>query len=198
MLDLVLEKRSVAFRISVKSIVSVMLVVLAVALPQIVHAVGGSHAASVWMPMYAPALLAGCLLGWQWGLGVGIASPLISFGFTTLALGTGMPRAAGLPYYVLELAAYGLISGLFTKNIRKNAWLAFPAVIAAQVSGRVVYLIYNLIAGRSFLSLWGNIQTGLTGLYLQAILVPLLVIVLAYALKRDREENENGIESDVE
>ena len=190
MLDLVLKKRSIAFRISVKGSIAFLLVALAVALPQIVHAASGASAASVWMPMYAPALLAGCLLGWQWGLGVGIASPLVSFGFTTLALGTGMPRAAGLPYYVLELAAYGLISGLFAKKIQKNVWLAFPAVIAAQVSGRVVYLIYNLIAGRSFLSLWSNIQTGLTGLYLQAILVPLAVIVLAFALKRDREENE--------
>lgn len=189
MLDLVLAKRSFAFRISVKCSVSVLLIVLAVALPQIVHAVGGTAAAAVWMPLYAPALLAGCLLGWQWGLGVGVMSPVISFGFTTLALGRGMPRAAGLPYYILELAAYGLISGLFAKKIQKNSWVAFPAVLAAQVSGRAVYVIYNLIAGRSFLSLWSNIQTGLTGLYLQAILVPLLVIVLAYALKRDREEN---------
>ena len=190
MLDLVLSKRSFAFRTSVKSAISVLLVVLAVALPQIAHAAGGTAAASVWMPMYAPALLAGCLLGWQWGLGVGIASPLVSFGITTLALGTGMPRAAGLPYYVLELAAYGLISGLFAKKIQKNVWLAFPAVISAQVSGRAVYLVYNLIAGRDFISLWGNIQTGLTGLYLQALLVPLLVIVLAYAIKRDRQNEE--------
>ncbi|MDE7300713.1 MAG: hypothetical protein K2N47_00940 [Clostridia bacterium] len=190
MLDLVLKKRSFAFRMSVKSGVSVLLVVLAVALPQIVHAAGGTAAASVWMPMYAPALLAGCLLGWQWGLGVGIMSPLVSFGFTTLALGTGMPRAESLPYYVLELAAYGLISGLFAKKIQKNALVAFPAVIAAQVSGRVIYLVYNLIAGRDFISLWSNIQTGLTGLYLQAIVVPLIVIALAYLIKRDRNEKE--------
>lgn len=188
MLDLVLAKRSFAFRISVKCSISVLLVVLAVALPQMVHAIGGTAAASVWMPMYAPALLAGCLLGWQWGLGVGIMSPVISFGFTTLALGTGMPRAAGLPYYILELALYGLISGLFAKKIQKNVWLSFPAVILAQVSGRAIYIIYNLIAGRDFLSLWSNVQTGLTGLYLQAILVPLLVILLAYALRREREE----------
>lgn len=190
MLDMVLQKRSVAFRVSVKGCISVLLVVLAVALPQIAHAAGGTAAASVWMPMYAPALLAGCLLGWQWGLGVGVMSPVVSFGFTTLALGTGMPRATGLPYYILELAVYGLVSGLFAKKIQKNAWLAFPAVLLAQVSGRAVYLVYNLIAGRAFLSLWSNIQTGLTGLYLQAILVPLMVIVLAYALKRDSEEKE--------
>lgn len=194
MLDLVLTKRSFAFRITVKSCISVFLVVLAVALPQIVHAAGGTSAASVLMPMYAPALLAGCLLGWQWGLGVGIMSPVVSFGFTTLALGTGMPRAAGLPYYILELAAYGLISGLFAKKIRQNVWLAFPAVLAAQVSGRAIYIIYNLIAGRDLLSLWSNVQTGLTGLYLQAILIPLSVIALAYLLKRDREKQETQTE----
>ena len=190
MLDVVLKKRSFAFRMSVKSGVSVLLVVLAVALPQIAHAAGGTAAASVWMPMYAPALLAGCLLGWQWGLGVGIMSPVISFAFTTLALGTGMPRAASLPYYILELAAYGLVSGLFAKKIQKNVYLGFPAVILAQLSGRTVYLIYNLIAGRQFSALWGNIQTGLTGLYLQTILVPVIVIALALLLKREREQSE--------
>ena len=185
MLDLILKKRSLAFRISVKSGVSALMIILAVGLPQIAHAAGGTAAASVWMPMYAPALLAGCLLGWQWVLGVGIASPLISFGFTTLALGTGMPRAASLPYYVLELAAYGLVSGLFAKKIQQNAALAFPAVLAAQLSGRTVYIVYNLIAGREFAALWQNVQTGLTGLYLQAVIVPLIVIALAFALKKE-------------
>lgn len=184
MLDVVLKKRSLAFRLSIKGAVSLFLVVLAVTLPQIAHLTGGASAGAAWLPMYAPVLLAGCLLGWQWGLGVGILSPVVSFGFTSLALGTAMPDLTRLPYMILELAAFGVVSGLFAKLIRKNPFFAFPAVIAAQLSGRAIYLIYNLIAGRSFAALWASIQTGLAGLYIQAAVVPLIVIALAVLLKR--------------
>lgn len=191
MLDIVLKRKSLAFRLSVKSAVSLFLVVLAVALPQIAHLAGGTSAGAVWMPMYAPALLAGCLLGWQWGLGVGILSPVISFGFTSLALGTPMPDLTRLPYMILELAAFGGVSGAFAKLIKKNSLFSFPAVICAQVSGRAIYLIYNLIAGRSFAALWSSVQTGLVGLYLQAALVPVIVMLLSILLKSERgQENE--------
>ena len=190
MLDLVLKNRSVAFRVSVKSAISVLMVVLAVGLPQIAHVAGGASAGAVWMPMYLPALLAGCLLGWQWGLAVGALSPIASFAFTTVALGTAMPMLDRLPYMVLELAAYGVITGLFAKKIQKNTLLAFPAVIIAQLSGRAIYVIYNLIAGKSFAALMSSVQTGLVGLYLQAIIVPVLVIVLAKALMRDSKKSE--------
>lgn len=189
MLDLVLKNRSVAFRVSVKSAISVLMVVLAVALPQIAHVAGGATAGAVWMPMYLPALLAGCLLGWQWGLAVGALSPIASFAFTSVALGSAMPIAARLPYMVLELAAYGVITGLFSKKIQKNVYLAFPVVLLAQVSGRAIYVIYNLIAGKSFVALMSSIQTGLVGMYLQAILVPVLVIVLAKLIARDSKKS---------
>ena len=91
MLDAVLKKLSAPARISVKGAIAVVLAALAVGLPQIAHIVGGAAAGSVWMPMYLPVLLAGCLLGWHWGLLVGVLSPIVSFGFTTLALNSAMP-----------------------------------------------------------------------------------------------------------
>lgn len=185
MLDAVLEKRGFAFGITVKGAVALLAIVLSVALPQIVHAAGGTQAAAVWMPMFAPTLLAGCILGWRWGLFVGMLSPLASFCFTALALDAAMPSASRLPYYILELTVYGLVCGAFTEGIKNNRMLAFPAVLSAQLCGRLVYLAYNLIAGRDFASLWSSVQTGLTGLYLQAAIVPLLVIALAWALARD-------------
>lgn len=187
MLDLVLKKQKLAIKLSIKAAISVLLVVMAVGLPQIAHAIGGMQAGSVWMPMYMPALLAGILLGWQWGLGVGILSPVVSFGFTTLALGSAMPTASRLPYMILEIGAYGVISGLFSTRVQKNPILAFPVVLAAQVSGRAIYLIYNLIAGKSFSYLWSSIQTSLVGLYVQAILVPAIAIVLCMVLKHEQK-----------
>lgn len=187
MLDLVLNKRRLAVKMSVKATVSVLLVVMAVGLPQITHAIGGAQAGSLWMPMYMPALLAGILLGWQWGLGVGILSPVISFGFTSLALGSAMPTASRLPYMILEIGAYGVISGLFSRQVQKMPALAFPVVLGAQLSGRTIYLVYNLIAGREFASLWSSIQTSMVGLYAQAIIVPVIAIVLCKVLKHEQK-----------
>ncbi len=187
MLDAVLAKRPAAVRITVKSILSAALIILAVALPQIAHIAGGSAAGGVWLPMYAPVLLAGCLLGWQWGLGVGILSPFVSFGFTTLALDSAMPALSRLPVMTAELAVFGLVAGAFARKIEKNAFWAFPAVIVAQVGGRVVNFIGSLIAGQSVQAAWSVIQTGMFGLYLQAAIVPLLIIVSALVIRNDRD-----------
>lgn len=187
MLDLVLAKKTLAVKMSVKATISVLLVAMAVALPQIAHLIGGAQAGSLWMPMYMPALLAGLLLGWQWGLGVGILSPVVSFGFTTLALGSAMPTASRLPYMILEIGAYGLISGLFTKRVQKTPVLSFPVVLAAQASGRAIYVVYNLIAGRSFGELFASMQSSMVGLYAQAILVPVIAIVLCLVLKHEQK-----------
>ena len=185
MLDVALKRFTVKIRITIKSAVSLLCVVLAVGLPQIAHVVGGASAGATWLPMYLPVLLAGCLLGSVWGLGVGILSPLISFGFTTLALGNAMPALGRLPFMVAELAVFGLVTGLFSKKIENNSLFAFPAVIIAQLAGRTVNLIAGLIAGQSITALWNVIQTGLIGLYLQALIVPVVVIILAKVIKND-------------
>ena len=184
MLDGVLRRYKLGIRVSVKGAVSVLLITLAVALPQLGHFFGKQFSA-IYMPMYAPALLAGCLLGCWWGLGVGILSPVVSFGFSSLFLSSVMPTANRLPYMMLELALYGVVCGLFSKKIGKNSLIAFPAVALAQVAGRAIYVIYNLIAGRTFAELWASVQTGMLGLYIQLVLVPLIVIVLAKLIRKD-------------
>ena len=136
MLDVALNKRSLAVKITVKTTISVLLIALAFVLPQVTHAIGGVAAGSAYMPMYLPALLAGIILGWQWGLAVGVLSPLTSYLFTSLAFGSAMPNLTRLPYMILEIGAYGLISGLFKKRVQNTPALAFPVVLSAQVTGR--------------------------------------------------------------
>lgn len=189
MLDLVLRRYRVSVRVSVKGAVAAALVALAVALPQMGHFFGKEFS-SVYMPMYAPSLLAGCLLGWQWGLGVGIMSPIVSFGFSSLFLSSVMPTASRLPYMALELGIYGVICGMLAKRIEKNALVAFPAVAISQVAGRGAYVVYNLIAGRSFAELWAAVKTGFTGLYIQLAVVPLIVVALSALIRRSQGESE--------
>lgn len=192
MLENVLTKRNYSFKgkITVKSLVGVGLVALAVLLPQLVHLVAGQAGGVQWLPMYLPVLLGGCLLGTWWGLGVGILSPLVSF-LITLALGDPMPAAARLPFMMAELAVFAAVSGVYSEKIMQNVWLAFPAVLLAQVAGRAVFLllafVFQAVTPFTPAVIWAQIQTGLLGMLLQAVAVPFAVMGLAKLLKRDKE-----------
>lgn len=192
MIESVLAKHSakVSTKITVKSLISVGVVALAVLLPQLVHLAAGASGGVQWLPMYLPVLLGGCLLGWKWGLGVGVLSPLVSFAITSLA-GNAMPAAGRLPYMMAELAAFAAVSGLFSKRIAANGWMAFPAVLLAQVSGRAVFLalaaVFQGVSALSAAAVWSQIQAGLLGMVLQAVLVPVIVMGLRALLLRDKE-----------
>lgn len=185
-----IKTKSLPIKITFKSVLSLLFVALAVVLPQLTHAIGGAAAGSAYMPMYLPALLAGIILGPFWGLAVGALSPIASYGFTILAFGEAMPILSRVSYMTGEIAIYGLVTGLFAKKVYAKPLLAFPAVLLAQFSGRAFYLIYNLIAGRDFISLWTGILNGFIGLWLQAIIVPALTILLCKVIKDEQKTNE--------
>ena len=192
MIEQVLTRRDVAFRIkiTVKTLISLGIIALAVILPQLVHLALGAPGGVKWLPMYLPILLGGCLLGSVWGLGVGFLSPVISFAITTL-LGNPMPAAIRLPYMIVELAVFGAVSGLFSRSIARIGWMAFPAVLLAEVSGRLVFLtiaaIFQSISPLSAATVWSQIQTGLLGMVLQAVIVPFAVMGLRLLLIKDKE-----------
>lgn len=192
MIESALQKNNAAagLKVTVKTLLSAAVIALAVLLPQAVHLAAGAQGGAQWLPMYLPVLLGGCLLGWRWGLGIGILSPLVSFAVTSLA-GSAMPAAARLPYMTAELAVFAAVSGLFSQKIAQNGWMAFPAVLLAQAAGRAVFLalaaIFQGVSSLSAAAVWAQIQTGLLGLLLQAVLVPLLVMGLRAVLLRNRE-----------
>ena len=192
MIESVLSRHDakISTKITVKSLISVGVIALAVLLPQLVHLVAGASGGVQWLPMYLPVLLGGCLLGWKWGLGVGVLSPLVSFAITSL-MGNAMSAASRLPYMMAELAVFAAVSGLFSKKIAGNGWMAFPAVLLAQVSGRAVFLalaaIFQGVSALSAAAVWSQIQTGLLGMVVQAVLVPFIVMGLRALLLRDKE-----------
>ena len=194
MLESILARKdvSVRTRITVKSLVAGGGVALAVLLPQLVHLAAGASGGVRWLPMYLPVLLGGCLLGTWWGLGVGLVSPLASFAITS-AMGSAMPAAARLPFMMAELAVFAAVSGLFSKKIAENGWMAFPAVLLAAVSGRAFFLllavIFQNIAPFTPAMIWSQIQTGLLGLVLQAVLVPFIAMGLRVLINRDKNND---------
>lgn len=192
MIDNVLVMKNVAAgkSIAVKTAISLGLIALAVLLPQLVHLALGQPGGVKWLPMYLPILIGGCLLGTRWALAVGILSPIVSFLLTSLG-GNAMPAAPRLPFMILELAVFAAVSGLFTRKIVKNGLWAFPAVICAQIAGRLVFLAAIALT-QSFTTfttgmIWGQIVTGIPGLVVQAILAPVIMIGLRALLIADKE-----------
>ena len=199
MIENVLVRKNVSLKIkiTVKSLISVGIVALAVLLPQLVHLIAGQPGGVQWLPMYLPVLIGGCLLGWAWGLGLGIVSPIASY-LITLAFGNPMPALARLPFMVVELAVFAAVSGLFSKKIAKNGWMAFPAVLLAQVAGRTVFmllvLIFQSVAPFKPAVIWSQIQTGLLGMVLQAVIVPFIVMGLKLILDRNKNDGSTNSE----
>lgn len=188
---LVRKNLSLKVKITVKSLISLSVIVLAVVLPQILHVALGQSSGVKWLPMYLPVLIGGCILGWKWGFGVGVLSPLVSY-LITLAFGDPMPALQRLPFMMIELAVFACVSGAFSKKIVENAWVAFPAVLLASVSGRAVFmlcvLVFQSVSTLSPAVVWAQIQSGLLGLVLQAVIVPLIVIGLRKVLLNDKNE----------
>lgn len=192
MIETVLTKKqfSLKAKLTVKFLIAIGVVVSAVVLPQLVHLVAGAQGGAIWLPMYFPVLLGGCLLGAFWGLGIGVAAPLASILITSVS-GNPMPAAARLPFMVAELAVFASVSGLFSEKIAKNAWIAFPAVLIAEVAGRSVFmllaLVFQSVAPFTPAAVWGQIESGMPALVLQALIVPAIVICVKYLTDKKRD-----------
>lgn len=192
MIESILTQRNVKTKtkITIKSIIAVGLVALSVALPQLVHLVAGAQGGMTWLPMYLPVLIGGCLLGARWGLAIGICSPIISFILTSIS-GSAMPTLERLPFMIFELAVFSLISGAFSKKIAENKWIAFPAVLFAQIGGRIAFFasvaIFQNLVSFNLTTIWYQIQSGFIGVIIQALIVPLIIIALS---KFNRKNND--------
>lgn len=192
MIESVLARKQLSLRvkITVKTLISVGLIALAVILPQIFHFAFGAQSGVKFLPMYLPVLLGGCLLGIRWGVAVGALSPLVSF-LITSAAGNPMPALARLPFMSAELVIFAAVSGAFSKKIAKNALWAFPAVISAQIVGRAAFLalvaIFQSLVPFTPAIIRGQIVSGVTGLVWQAIFAPIAVIALKALLDKKSE-----------
>ena len=192
MLDKALTQRdaSISKRITIKSLVSLFLIALAVALPQLVHLALGQPGGVQFLPMCLPVLVGGCLLGARRAVAVGAMSPVVSYLLTSIA-GAPMPALPRLPFMIAELTVFALVAGLFSRKIAENGLWAFPAVIAAQIAGRAVFLgavaLFQGVSPFTVPMIWSQIVAGLPGLAIQAVLVPLMIIALRAVLVKDKD-----------
>lgn len=158
-----------------KALTAAIAVVAAVALPQIFHLIGmvsglGSVLGETLLPMHLPVFFAALIGGPLVGLIVGAASPLLSFAIA------GMPAAAMLPFMVLELAGYGLSLGLMSKTKMPVVAKLAVALVAGRAVKSAAILFAVFAVGNTAIGvpvIWNSILTGLPGIVLQLVLVPL-------------------------
>lgn len=166
-------------KLSVKkqTLAAIIAIFAAVALPQVFHVMGrmsglGTALGEAFLPMHLPILMVGLIAGPYAGAAAGVLSPLISFGLT------GMPKEVMLPFMMIELLAYGLISGL----MRSAKLPCIAKVLTAQIGGRIIrgaaILISIYAIGNDNISasvIWNSVVTGIFGLALQWSLIPLFM-----------------------
>lgn len=177
--------------VGMQSIATVGAVIAAVLLPQALHLLGkatgtASALGEVFLPMHLPVLLVGILAGAYAGAATGLLAPIISY------LLTGMPGAVLLPFMTIELAVYGLTIGLL-RNIRM--FTAFK-VLLAQIAGRavralaIVFAVYVLETSTIAPAIiWTSIRTGIAGILIQLVLIP---IVVYFVRKAEGHEQESA------
>lgn len=171
--SLTIRRRSLTGNI----LVTAAAVLTAVLLPQVFHTIGivsgmGASVGAMFLPMHLPVLLAGFLCGPVIGVIAGIASPLISFCIS------GMPTAALLPFITLELAVYGLTSGLLSRTSLNG----FVQLLLTQIAGRAAraaaMLAVMAVSGsmeNGLAAIPAFITAGLFGILLQWLCIPFMM-----------------------
>lgn len=162
--------------IKTKTVMALVAVAGAVALPQLAH-LGGSligvnnAIGTTLLPMHFAVIIVGLLAGGYAGALAGVMAPLISHWLT------GMPNQQMLSIMMVELASYGLVAGLLS-NIKMNILVK---VLITQVAGRLFrafflfFMVHSMGNGLFDLNvIWAPIQQGLPGIILQLITIPLL------------------------
>lgn len=162
-----------------KLVFTAVSVALCIVLPMVFHMLPGGGA--VFLPMHIPVLLCGMICGWPFGLVCGVLGPAMS------SLLTRMPPAAILPAMMVECAVYGAVSGFLMSKVHTGRRVAdlYISLITAMLLGRVVSGIAKALIfapGMTFRAwITASFVTGLPGIVIQLVLMPVLVLALTGA-----------------
>lgn len=163
-----------------KIIITAVCLALCIVLPMIFHSI--PNGGVIFSPMHIPVLFCGLVCGFQYGLVCGLIGPLFS------SILTGMPPTAFLGPMMIELALYGLITGLMMKLIKTKNLTAdlYISLITAMILGRVTtgitaYLFF--MKGDYGISTWftSYFLMGLPGIVVHLILIPVVYVTLMKA-----------------
>ena len=130
-------------------------------------------------PMHFPVLLCGFLCGWQWGIAVGFAAPLLRsvlFGMPVM-----YPMAVCM---ALELATYAAVAGMLYRVFPQKRRFLYVSLIISMILGRLVWGFARFLCAGLDISTFGlsafwtgAVAMSVPGILLQLLIVPALVIV---------------------
>lgn len=154
------------------------LLALGVILPQIFGRV--QFLGMTFLPMHLPVLLCGAICGGFYGALCGALTPLICS--MLFSMPVFFPTAIAM---AVELCCYGLLISLLYRRARLNI---YPSLLLAMLGGRLLNGLVNwLLLGLSgkaytlatFIS--ACFVTGIPGIILQIVLIPVIVLILQKA-----------------
>lgn len=160
-----------------KLLISLLAVISAIILPQLFHAVGiitglGANVGSAFLPMHIPVILAGFFGGALVGATAGILSPIISFAIS------GMPTAMILPFMVIELTVYGIVSGLLNRTSLNAVLKVIIVLLSGRIARALAVVTSIYVLGNDKLSITAAymfIAEGVIGIAIQLILLPYII-----------------------
>lgn len=161
-------------------ILSGLLIAVGILLPMIFHSVG--MAGKIFLPIHIPVLIGGFLLSPPLAFIVGFITPILSGALT------GMPVIFPIAVIMaFELGVYGLIASLMFRKLT-----VIPSLIISMISGRliaglVVYILAQFFGVKmnAIMYLKGAVVTGLPGIAIQILLLPVLIYGLRTYKKYD-------------
>lgn len=158
-------------------VIAGLLLAIGLILPYVVH-MFGEQAGIILDPMDLPVLLCGLILGWRWGLGLGIILPLLS-GFLT-----GMPPLFPVAVAMaFQLGAQGFITGILRGKINNFITVLIADIIAGILFAVVMGVLLGIAHHHFGIigPLIGTFVKGLPGIIIQIIIIPIIAIALKKA-----------------
>jgi riboflavin transporter FmnP len=159
-------------------VISALMLALALVLPFFTGQI--PQIGAMLCPMHFPALLCGYICGWQWGVVMGFAAPLLRsalFGAPVL-----FPRAICM---AVELAVYGLVAGLVYSLLPKKKASVYISLITAMIAGRAAWglamfsaLGFNAAEFGIKAVIATTVTASIPGIILQLVLIPIIVLAL--------------------
>ena len=141
------------------------------------------------LPMHIPAMLCGFICGGPSGFLVGLITPILR----SLLIGRPMmmPTAIGM---AVELATYGLVSGLMYSKLQTKRFGIYISLLTAMIAGRITWglisiVLYGILSNpftwQYFMA--ETLLNSFPGIILQLILIPAII----YGLQRTHLHNNN-------
>lgn len=135
----------------------------------------GREVGTIFSPMDLTVLLAGLILGWRYGLVLGVITPIIS------SFLTGMPPLPIAVTMMFQLGVMGLITGLLREKVNRLLNLIIAEIIGNFLYAILFVIFMGLPTHKFYHLLFVVFVIGLPGIILQWVIVPYLSRVLKKA-----------------